>query len=452
MNNNLKIYSAFYLGVLLEKKKIDPIIILEYYLSNFKKANKNIKLSFSKVLEKKAYKEATLSWKRQKKNQRLSFFDGIPIVWKDLVDIEGFPAYAGSKLIEKIRKKEKVKNASIVKIANKNGLISLAKTSTVEFAFGGLGINKSCKLPTNIMFNKKNHVPGGSSTGAASALFSGLAPLSIGTDTAGSIRIPAAWHSLIGFKPSSGILPMDGVLPLSKSFDTVGMICKTVKDTKILFDILSNKKYKQEFEFLKKIKVGFVYDFNFNQLDNFCKKKIVLLNTKMSRIGLHVENIEVPEFKEINDFFLFHGSLVNYEAWKYWKEIIENNLNFIDPNVAERFLIGKNMENKSITKIRKKIRDLKNKIMKRLEEYDFFLMPTIALEPPLTKDMRNKNKYKLYNNAALDNTRGVNIFDLCAISLPLNLDKKKWLSISIITKKNNDNKLLAIAEKIESIL
>ena len=67
---------------------------------------------------------------------------------------------------------------------------------------------------------------------------------------------------------------MDGVLPLSKSFDTVGMICKTVKDTKILFDILSNNKYKQEFEFLKKIKVGFVCDFNFNQLDNFCKKKI----------------------------------------------------------------------------------------------------------------------------------------------------------------------------------
>ena len=176
------------------------------------------------------------------------------------------------------------------------------------------------------------------------------------------------------------------------------------------------------------------------------------MNTKIAKLGLHVENIEAPEFKEINDFFLLHGSLVNYEAWKYWKEIIENNLNFIDPNVASRFLIGKNMENKSIIKIKKKIRDLKYKITKRLEEYDFFLMPTIALEPPLAKDMRNKNKYKLYNNAALDNTRGVNVFDLCAISLPLNLDKKKWLSISIITKKNNDNKLLAIAEKIESIL
>ena len=79
-------------------------------------------------------------------------------------------------------------------------------------------------------------------------------------------------------------------------------------------------------------------------------------------------------------------------------------------------------------------------------------MPTIAFAPPEIKNLKNKNKYHSYNNEVLNNTRGVNIFDLCAISLPLNLDKKKWLSISIITKKNNDNKLLAIAEKIESIL
>ncbi len=224
MNNNLKIYSAFYLGILLEKKKIDPIEILEYFLSNFKKANKNIKLSFCKLLEKKSYKEANLSWKRQKNNQRLSFFDGIPIVWKDLIDIEGFPSYAGSKLLEKLRQKEKVRNASIIQNAKKNGLISLAKTRTVEFAFGGLGLNKSSKLPYNLMLNEKTYVAGGSSTGAATAVYSGLAPLAVGTDTAGSIRIPAAWHSLIGFKPSLGAISMNGVLPLSNSCDAVGTI------------------------------------------------------------------------------------------------------------------------------------------------------------------------------------------------------------------------------------
>ena len=92
------------------------------------------------------------------------------------------------------------------------------------------------------MFNQIECAPGGSSTGVLLLLyFLDLAPLSVGTDTAGSIRINSAWHSLVGFKPSTGKIPMNGVLPLSKSFDTLGTICKTVKDTKILFNILSNK-------------------------------------------------------------------------------------------------------------------------------------------------------------------------------------------------------------------
>ena len=105
MNNNFKKLSAFYLGTLLEKKKIDPYIILDHFFSNYTKANQNEKLSFTEVLKKEAYEEASLSWKRQQKDERLSFFDGIPIAWKDLIDIKGYPAFAGSKLIKKIRNK-----------------------------------------------------------------------------------------------------------------------------------------------------------------------------------------------------------------------------------------------------------------------------------------------------------------------------------------------------------
>ena len=105
----------------------------------------------------------------------------------------------------------------------------------------------------------------------------------------------------------------------------------------------------------------------------------------------------------------------------------------------------------SINKIKKKVKNLKKNVMKMFDSYDFFLMPTINTGPPAIKDLKNKKKYHLYNNAALDNTRGVNLFDLCAISLPLKLDKRRWLSLSIISKKSH-NKLLAVAEKIESIL
>ncbi len=452
MNNNLKIYSAFYLGSLLERKKTDPVAILEYFLSNYRKANKNVKLSFSRVLEKQAYEEAELSWKRQKKNQRLSFFDGIPIVWKDLIDIKGFPGFAGSKLLESLRKEEKVKNAYIIKIAKKNGLISLAKTSTVEFAFGGLGLNKTCKLPTNLMFDQLAYAPGGSSTGAATSVYSGLAPLSVGTDTAGSIRIPAAWHGLVGFKPSRGKISTDGVVVLSKSYDTLGTICKNVKDTRILFEILYKNKNKKNSDFFKTSKIGFISDLNFEKLDNYSKSKIEILISNISKLGISIEYIKVPEFSEINDYFSLHGPIVNYEAWSHWKKIIYKKLEYIDPNVSDRFLIGRDITNNKASKIRKKVKFFKNKVLKKFIDYDFFITPTLSMGPPEIKSLKNKINYQFFNNEVLNNTRGVNIFDLCAISLPLKLNARKWLSISVISKKNNDDKLLAIAEKIESIL
>ena len=301
MNNNLKNFSAFYLGSLLDRNKIDPIIILEYFLSNFKNAKDNEKLSFVKIMKKEAFKEAELSWKRQKNNERLSFLDGIPIVWKDLIDIKGFPAFAGSKLIKKLRKNDIVQSAKIVKLAKKQGLISLAKTSTVEFAFGGIGMNSSCKLPNNVMIKNRVCAPGGSSTGSATAVFSGLAPLAVGTDTAGSIRIPSAWHSLVGFKPSSKNISTKGVIPLSITYDTVGTICKSVKDTKLLYKILSYRKSDFFLETTHRIKIGNIKNFNFDSLDDLSKTKIEDLNYKIAKLGMTIKNIKVPEFKEIND-------------------------------------------------------------------------------------------------------------------------------------------------------
>ena len=120
--------------------------------------------------------------------------------------------------------------------------------------------------------------------------------------------------------------------------------------------------------------------------------------------------------------------------------------------MSDRFLIGKSINNKSFYKTRKKIKFLKSKVLKKFEDYDFFLTPTLSFGPPTIKTLKNNDQYKFYNNEALNNTRGVNIFDLCAISLPLNISVRKWLSVSIISRKNNDNELLAVAEKIESIL
>ena len=152
MKNDITKLTAYEIGILLEKRKIDPINLLEIFLENYNLAEEGAKRGVSKILKKEAFIEAKLSWERQKNNNRLSIFDGIPSGWKDVIDIKNYPAFGGSKLLKKLRKNMKVKDADVVFNARRSGIIPLFKTSTVEFAFGGLGLNSSQKYPKNQMY------------------------------------------------------------------------------------------------------------------------------------------------------------------------------------------------------------------------------------------------------------------------------------------------------------
>ena len=290
MKNDITKLTAYEIGILLEKRKIDPISLLELFLENYNLAEKDTKKAVSKILKKEAFFEAKLSWERQKNNNRLSIFDGIPSGWKDVIDIKNYPAFGGSKLLKKLRKNIKVKDAYVITNARRSGIIPLFKTSTVEFAFGGLGLNSSQQYPKNQMY-KDLRCPGGSSSGSAATVFSNLVPIAIGTDTAGSIRIPSCWHSLVGFKPTYNNISCKGVLPLSKSYDTVGTICKTVRDSTILYNILS-KDNLNLFRIKKKCKIGVVTDFNFSYLETKDKLIFEKFINKLVKHGFNLKNIK----------------------------------------------------------------------------------------------------------------------------------------------------------------
>ncbi len=448
MKNDITKLTAYEIGVLLEKRKIDPIILLESFLENYNLAEEDTKRGVSKILKKEAFIEAKLSWKRQKNNNRLSIFDGIPSGWKDVIDIKNYAAYGGSKLLKKLRKNIKVKDANVVTNARRSGIIPLFKTSTVEFAFGGLGLNSSQKYPKNQMY-KGLRCPGGSSSGSAATVFSNLIPIAIGTDTAGSIRIPSCWHSLVGFKPTYNNISCKGVLPLSKSYDTIGTICKTVRDSTILYNILS-KDNLNLFTVKKKCKIGVVTDFNLSCLEN--KDKLIFENfvKKLVKYGFNIKNIKIPEFRIANKIIEQEGGIVNYEAWNYWKASISRGENLIDKNVLSRFYLGKNMSNKVFLDIRYKINKLKKKIYNRFDSIDFILLPTLSIKAPEIKKITDYESYIFYNNLVLSNTRIANLFNFPAITIPIK--KNYWLSFSVFCKEKKDEKLLSVAQEIENVI
>ncbi len=448
MKNDITKLTAYEIGVMLSKNKIDPINLLELFLKNYNIAEEKTKSGICKILDKEAFLAAEQSWKRQKNNNRLSIFDGVPSGWKDVIDLEGHPAFGGSKLLKKLRKNKKVKDACVVSNAKKSGIIPLFKTSTVEFAFGGLGTNNSVKYPKNQMY-KDLRCPGGSSSGSASSVFSNLIPIAVGTDTAGSVRIPSCWHGLVGFKPTYNNISCEGILPLSKSYDTVGTICKSVRDSMILYSILSENNFHY-YSLKRKYKIGIVTDFNLSSLEPKDKLIFDVFIKKLINSGFKLKNIKIPEFNKVNKIIEQEGGIVNYEAWNYWKESISQGDNLIDKNVISRFHLGKNMSEKVFLGIKNKINKLKQKIYNNFDSIDFLILPTLNIKPPTIEQIKDKEKYIFYNNLVLSNTRIANLFNLPAITIPIK--KNYWLSFSIFCEKKKDEILLSVAQEIENVI
>ena len=163
--------------------------------------------------------------------------DGVPISWKDIFDTAGVKTEAGTALL---RGRVPDSDARVLKNATAAGLICLGKTHMSEFAFSGLGYNPVTATPPSV--NDKDATAGGSSSGAATSVAFGLAAAGIGSDTGGSVRIPAAWNDLVGLKTTSGRLPLEGVVPLCARFDTVGPLCRTIEDAALFLAVLEGNR------------------------------------------------------------------------------------------------------------------------------------------------------------------------------------------------------------------
>ena len=445
---NIKFLSAHNIGQLLHKKKICPIDLVNFYYNEISSFKENS--PYTVLTKKRAIIEAELSKKRILEEKTLSPLDGVPIAWKDLFDFKDLKTQGGSKLLE--NNKPAHHDAHTVSLAKKAGLIQLGKTSTVEFALGGLGTNNNFVMPENAIMKDCPRVPGGSSAGSGVSLANNLCAASIGTDTGGSVRIPSAWNKLIGLKTSFGKISLNGVLPLSSSLDTVGPLTKSMKDTSLLYSILSDQPY---FQFnnisMSNTRILVVRGIPWKDCDinieNACEKAIA----KISNAGINIVEKQVSEIEEMHKILSEHGTTVAYEGYSQWKHLIEKNKDLMDTNVLNRMLQGKLMKIDSIKIVKDAQKKLSEKLYSTLNNYDCILMPTIPILPPKIKDVTNNEKlYDKYNMLALRNTRIGNVLPMCSISLPCPGSLPIGLMLSMPIGK--DNKLINLAETIFNII
>ena len=227
--------SAADLGRGIGAGQIDPVELATAFL-DAAEAHEHGSRIYARLTRDRALAEAAAARERAGLALRRHPLDGVPVSWQDLFDTGGIETCAGSDLL---KGRVPARDARVLQTATLNGLVCLGKTHMSELAFSGLGLNPVTETPPCV--NDHAAVPGGSSSGAATSVAFGLAPVGIGSDTGGSVRIPSAWNDLVGLKTTSGRLSLDGVVPLAAKFDTVGPLCRTVEDAALTLSALEGR-------------------------------------------------------------------------------------------------------------------------------------------------------------------------------------------------------------------
>ena len=429
-------------AIAIQENLITPTKLLEHFFENIKE-EKNSNNIFSEVFFNNALNDAKKSEDRQKKGRRKSIFDGIIINWKDLFDIKKKKCEGGTKLLS--GRVSKI-DADVYKNSKKYGIITIGKSHQTELAFSGLGVNPKTATPPNS--KNKLVAPGGSSSGAAVATALNLSSAGVGSDTGGSVRIPAAWNNLVGFKPTHGKLSLKGVLKLCPSFDTVGPITKTVLDSYYLYKILKGEDLSPiDYGLLEK--KSFLLDTSFltQDLCNEVNYSFQLSINKIKSSGAKIKEIDLIEINKATELARI---LFPYEAYNSWKEIIEASPEKMHPPVLSRFRGGMSITNREYQDAWNELKYIRKSFMLKIKEYDSVISPTCPIIPPLVQKLLNDNNFFTESNLlALRNTRVANLLGLTSISLPTQIGN---CGLMLLSKPNDEMALLKAAHLIEEYI
>lgn len=366
---------------------------------------------------------------------------GLIISVKDLFDVKGYKTKGGTKFIDdKIAQKD----AKCISLIRKAGGLLLGHTNMTELAYSGLGINPHYGTPSNPVF--KNSVPGGSTSGGAVSIALDVADITIGTDTGGSTRIPAAFTGITGFKPTQDSISRDNVLVLSTSLDSVGLMAKDVSLCKLGFETMRNKSKNNIAK--NNIKIIIPKNFGFEDIDDEIKVGFDSAKEKIIKSGLDIQEIEIPLLDHYKKIPLWQFAAVECQA-EYF-EAYNNKKHLIDPNVSRRMDRANQVTAVEYVNLCKERTTLISQFNTFLGN-NFLLLPTVSITPPLIKDCENVEFYDKMNLISLRNTTLANYMNGCSLSLPYTI-KDKPVGIMLNGSTDNDDQLLKIGSKIEKIL
>lgn len=399
------------LGRAIDKGTINPVELCESFLDKIASHPLASRI-YARTTPARARGEAMGAASRAKTGQRKGLLDGVPISWKDLFDTAGVETEAGSALL---KGRTPAVDAAVLTAATRDGLVCLGKTHMSELAFSGLGLNPI--TATSPCINDEKAVSGGSSSGAAASVAFGLAPAGIGSDTGGSVRIPAAWNDLVGLKTTTGRLPLTGVVPLCETFDTVGPLARSVEDCAHLLAAMENRRAPDlEGTSLSGARLMVLETVALDDLRERPARGFDDALARLARAGAKIERGRLPELVEAMSLTTI---LVTAEAYGIWGPTVETAPEKMFPRILERVRAGADFKAADYVAAWRRLRAIRALWANVTAGYDAVLLPTSAILPPNADRLMTDFDYYIGENLlSLRNTRIGNLMDVCALTLP----------------------------------
>ncbi len=422
--------------------QIDPVALTQAHLDAIAAHPLRDRI-YARATPDRALAEAGAARARARAGQRRSLLDGVPISWKDLFDTAGTVTEAGSALLAG---RVPDRDAQVLQRATLLGTVCLGKTHMSELAFSGLGLNPITATPPCV--NDTDAVAGGSSSGAAASVAFGLAAGAIGSDTGGSVRIPAAWNDLVGLKTTAGRVSLEGVVPLCLEFDTVGPLARSVEDAALLFaategrtapDLRGVTLQGRRLAVLRTIAQDDLRDAPGDAFDTALGR--------LEQAGAQITEIDVPS---LPDAFALTAVLYCAEAYGLWRDRIEAAPDKMFHEIRDRFRAGKAFSGPDYVAAWATLRRVRQDWLQATAGFDAVLCPTSPILPPNHDRLLTDSDYYVTENLlALRNTRIGNLMGLCALTLPTDTPS---CGISLMAPPKHEDALLRIGSAAERAL
>jgi aspartyl-tRNA(Asn)/glutamyl-tRNA(Gln) amidotransferase subunit A len=372
--------------------------------------------------------------------------DGAIVSIKDLFDVAGEPTRAGSKILAE-EAKPAAADAAVVRRLRAAGAVIIAKTNMTEFAFGGIGANPHFGTPGNP--SDRARVPGGSSAGAGVAAADGMCEIAIGTDTGGSVRIPAALCGIVGFKPSRQRIPTEGAFPLSTTLDSIGPLARSVADCAKADAVLAGEDFVPlEPVALAGLRFGIAQGFPLDLLDETVGVAFAAALKRLETAGVRLTDETLPLFDEMREVNAY-GGIVQPEACAVHRDRLKRRAADIDPHVRVRIERGCAILAADYVEMLHARARLVRAMDQRLAALDVLVMPTTPIVAPTMVEVADAKEYAARNFMVLRNPSAGNFFDLCGISLPLKA--KLPVGLMLLARNGQDRSLLRIAAAVAEL-